>query len=71
MRLWISEKKDLYGRLMVLPRSNRDIDLDYELTLTSRALLAPNRSMLECHGKTDLIHELEARSRQPKTINKT
>ena len=50
---------------MVLARSNRDIDLkqavgNYELTWTPTALFAPNRSMLECHGKTDLIHELEA-----------
>ena len=50
---------------MVLARSNRDTDLkqavgNYELTWTPRALFAPNRSMLECHGKTDIIYELEA-----------
>ena len=61
----LKETKDLYGRLMVLARSSRDIDLkqalgNYEFTLTPRALFAPNGSMLECHGKADLIHELEA-----------
>ena len=61
----LKETKGLYGRLMVLARSNRDIDLkqavgNYELTLTPRALFAPNRSMLACYGKTDFIHELEA-----------
>ena len=49
---------------MVLAGSNRDIDLkqavgNNELTLTPRALFAPNRSMLEYHGKIDLILELE------------
>ena len=54
------KETDLNCRLMVLARSNRDIDLNYELTLTSRALFATNRSMLECYGKTDLIYKLEA-----------
>ena len=61
----LKETKDLYGRLMVLARSKRDIDLkqavgNYELTLTPRVPFAPNRSMLECHGKTYFIHELKA-----------
>ena len=61
----LKETKDLYGRLVVLAGSNRDIDLkqavgNYELTLTPRVLFAPIRSILECHGKTDLIHELKA-----------
>ena len=41
----LKETKDLYGRLMVLAGSNRDIDLkqavsNYELTLTPRVLFA-------------------------------
>ena len=54
----LKETKDLYGRIMVLARSNRDIDLkqavgNYEFILTPRALFAPNRSMFKCHGKAD------------------
>jgi len=42
----LKETKDLYGRLMVLARSNRDIDQKqavgpYEFTLTPRALFPP------------------------------
>ncbi|PIK61642.1 hypothetical protein BSL78_01460 [Apostichopus japonicus] len=60
----LKETKDLYGRLMVLARSNRDIDLkqaigNYEFTLTQRALFAPNGAMLPCTDKSKLIHLLE------------
>jgi len=49
----LRETKDLYGRLMVLTRSNRDIDQksaigNYEFTLTPRALFAPDGSVLPC-----------------------
>ena len=54
----------MYGRLMVLTRSNRDIDQknavgNYEFTLTPRALFAPDGSMLMCTDKSKLIHVLE------------
>lgn len=60
----LKETKDLYGRLMVLARSSRDIDLkhaigNYEFTLTPRALFAPSGSMLPCTDKSKLIHVLE------------
>ena len=60
----LKETKDLYGRLMVLARSKRDIDLkqaigNYEFTLTPRALFAPNGAMLPCNDKSKLIHLLE------------
>ena len=47
----LKETKDIYGRLMVLARSIRDIDQKqaigyYEFTLTPVALFAPNRVML-------------------------
>ena len=49
----LKETKNLYGRLMILTRSNRDIDQknavgNYEFTLTPRALFAPDGSMLAC-----------------------
>ena len=58
----LKETKDLYGRLMVLARSNRDIDQKqavgtYEFTLTPRALF-PQMARC-CHAMSKLIHELE------------
>jgi len=60
----MKETKNLYGRLMVLTRSNRDIDQknaigNYEFTLTLRALFAPDGSMLMCTDISKLIHDLE------------
>ena len=60
----LKETKDLYGRLMVLARSNRDIDQNqavgtYEFTSTPRALFSPNGSVLPCSDKSKLIHVLE------------
>ncbi len=60
----LKETKNLYSRLMVLTRSNRDIDQrnavgNYEFTLTPRALFAPDGSMLPCTDKSKLIHNLE------------
>ena len=60
----LKETKSLYGRLMVLARSNRDIDHKqaigtYEFTLTPRALFTPSGSMLMCSDKSKLIHALE------------
>jgi len=60
----LKETKNLYGRLMVLTRSNRDIDQkdaigNYEFTLTPRALFAPDGSMLPCTDKSKLIHNLK------------
>ena len=60
----LKETKDLYGRLMVLARSNRDIDQKqavgtYEFTLTPRALFSPNGSVLPCNDKSKCIHVLE------------
>ena len=60
----LKETKNLYSRLMVLTRSNRDIDQknaigNYEFTPTPRALFAPDGSMLPCIDKSKLIHNLE------------
>ena len=59
----LKETKDLYGRLMVLARSNRDVNLkdaigNYEFTLTPRALFAPDGTVLPCQDKSTLIHLL-------------
>ena len=59
----LKETKDLYGRLMVLARSNRDINQkdavgNYEFTLTPRALFAPDGTVLPCQDKSKLIHLL-------------
>ena len=60
----LKETKDLYGRLMVLARSNRDIDQKqavgtYEFTLTPRSLFGADGSVLSCSDKSKLIHALE------------
>ena len=60
----LKETKNLYGRVMVLTRSNRDIDQknavgNYEFTLTPRPLFAPDGSMLPCTDKFKLIHNLQ------------
>jgi hypothetical protein len=59
----LKETKDLYGSLMVLARTNRDIDQktaigNYEITLTPRALFATDGSILPCTDKSKLIHSL-------------
>ena len=59
----LKETKDLYGRLMVLARSSRDINQkeaigNYEFTLTPRALFAPDGTILPCLDKSKLIHLL-------------
>lgn len=64
----LKETKELYGRLMVLARSSRDINQkyaigNYEFTLTPRALFAPSGSILPCNDKSKLIHVLEKLSR--------
>ena len=60
----MKETKDLHGRLMVLARSNRDVDQkkaigNYDFTLTPRALFAPDGTVLPCTDKSKLIHLLE------------
>ena len=60
----LKETTNLYGVVMVLTRSNRDIDQknavgNYEFALTPRALFAPDGSMLPCTEKSKLIHNLE------------
>ena len=60
----LKETKNLYGRLTVLDRSNRDIDKKravgtYEFTLTQRALFSTNGLVLPCNEKPTLIHVLE------------
>ncbi|KAG1712215.1 Tyrosine-protein kinase Btk29A [Nymphon striatum] len=59
----LKETKDLFGRLMVLARSSRDVDQNkaignFEFTLTPRALFAPSGSLLPCNDKSKLIHAL-------------
>ena len=53
----------MYGRLMVLARSSRDINQkdaigNHEFTLTPRALFAPDGTILPCLDKSKLIHLL-------------
>lgn len=60
----LKETKDLYGRLMVLAKSSRDIDQkqaigNHEFTLTPRALFAPGGSVLPCTDKSKLIHIIQ------------
>ena len=49
----LKETKDLYGRLMVLARSNRDINQkkaigNHEFTLTLRTIFAQDGTILPC-----------------------
>ena len=59
----LKETMDLYGRLMVLARSSRDINQkeaigNHEFTLTPRAFFAPDGTILPCLDKSKLIHFL-------------
>ena len=59
----LRETKNLYGRLMILTRLYWDIGQknavgNAELTLTPRALFAPDASMFPCTDKYKLIHNL-------------
>jgi len=59
----LRETKDLYGRLMILARSSRDINEkeaigNHEFILTPRALFAPDGTILPCLDKSKLIHLL-------------
>ncbi len=61
----LKETRDLFGRLMVLARSNRDIDQKqafgtHEFTLTPRSLFTPDGEVLPCTDKSKLIHALRA-----------
>ena len=52
----LKEIKDLYGRLMVLAKSSRDINQkeaigNHEFTLTPRALFALDGTILQCLTK--------------------
>ena len=59
----LRETKDLYGRLMILARSSRDINQkeaigNHEFTLTPRAFFAAGGTILPCLDKSKLIHLL-------------
>jgi len=59
----VKETKDLYGRLMVLARSSRDINQreaigNPEFIVTPRALFASDGTILPCVDKSKLIHLL-------------
>lgn len=63
MTVDLKETKDLYGRLMVLARSSRNINQkeaigNHEFTLTPRAFFAPDGTILPCLDKSKLIHVL-------------
>ena len=59
----LKETNDLYGRLMILAKSTRDIDQkgaigNYEWTLIPRSLFSIDGTMLRCTDKSKLIHLL-------------
>jgi len=59
----VKETKDLYGRLMVLAMSSRDINQkeaigNHEFTVTPRALFVSDGRILPCLDKSKLIHLL-------------
>ena len=55
----LMETKEFYGRLMVMAKSSRDINQkeaigNYEFTLTPRALVAQDGTILPCLDKSKL-----------------
>ena len=63
----LKETKDLYGRLMVLARSNRDINQkeaigNFEFTLKPRTFFAPSGLVLPCSDRSKRIHAFEKRT---------
>ena len=59
----LKETKNLCGRLMILTKSNRDINQKeaigyHEFTLTPRSFFNPNGTLLLCTDKSKLIHLL-------------
>ena len=55
----LMERKEFYGRLMVMAKSSRDINQkeaigNYEFTLTPRALVAQDGTILPCLDKSKL-----------------
>ena len=63
--------KDLYGRLMILAKSTKDIDQkgaigNHEFTLTPRSLFSTDGSMLRCTDKSQLIRLLEMLGKEAK-----
>ena len=67
----IKDTKNLYGRLMTLAKSTRDIDPkgaigNHEFTLTPRSLFSTDGSMLRCTDKSQLIRLLEMLGKEAK-----
>ena len=57
-------KQDLFGRLMILSKSSREIDQKqaisiYEFTMTLRSLFTPDGEILPCTDKSKLIQAIE------------
>lgn len=60
----LKETKNLFGRLMILASSNRDIDRKhaigiYEFTVTPTSSFAPDGTVLVCSYKSKVIHSLK------------
>ena len=60
----LKETKDLFGRLMILSQSNREIDQKqaistYEFTLTPRSLFTTDGEILPCTEKSKLIQTVD------------
>jgi hypothetical protein len=60
----IKEVKSLFGRLMVISKSSRDINQadaigEFEFTTIPRSLFAADKSLLPCLDKSKLVHQLE------------
>ena len=67
----LKETKDIYGRLMTLAKSTRNIDHkcaigNHEFTLKPRSLFSPDGSMLRCTDKSKLIRLLEMLGKEAK-----
>ena len=60
----LKESKDVFGRLMILSKSSREIDQKqaistFEFTMTPRSLFTPDGEILPCTDKSKLIQAIE------------
>ena len=60
----LKESKDLFGRLLILSQSSREIDQKqaistYEFTMTPRSLFTPDGEILPCTENSKLIQAID------------
>ena len=64
----LSADRSLFARLLVVTRSQRQVDLSetlgiYELSVVPRSMFASDGTMLLCQGKSELMHILKEKDK--------